>query len=86
MSAVSEHLPVMRRRKVGTRPPSVLARVPDEDRYFVAQALRDAIIYRTAAALKACPDCPVHPALLCPVHAAEMDWVSVYRTLLAAKS
>jgi hypothetical protein len=64
----------------------VLAQVPGEDRPVVVQALADAIVYRAAAATEPCPGCVAHPALLCVVHAAELDWVSVYRELLAGRS
>jgi hypothetical protein len=74
----------MRHRKASAG--SALAHVPSEDRPVLIQALVDAIIYRAAAAAEPCPDCAVHPALLCPLHAAEMDWVSVYREILAARS
>lgn len=72
----------MRRRSAGHSPVSTLARVPCEDRPVMMQALADAIIYRAAAAAEPCPECAVHPALLCVEHAAEMDWVSVYREML----
>lgn len=45
------------------------------------QALADAVGVRAAAAAQPCPDCAVHPALLCPRHAGELDWVSSYRML-----
>jgi hypothetical protein len=82
MRAARACLPGMRCRNAGHSPASALARVPGEDRPVVMQALADAIIYRAAAAAEPCPDCAVHPALLCVVHAAEMDWVSVYREML----
>jgi hypothetical protein len=63
----------------------VLACVPGEDWPVVVQALADAIVYRAAAAAAPCAECVVHPALLCVGHAAEMDWVSVYRELLAGR-
>lgn len=84
MRAARTCLPGIRHRKSRARP--ALAHVPDEDRPVMMQALADAIIYRAAAAAAPCPDCAAHPALLCPLHAAEMDWVSVYRELLAARS
>ena len=51
------------------------------ERDTLRQALADAIGVRTSIATEPCPDCEVHPALLCPGHAAELDWVSLYRTL-----
>jgi hypothetical protein len=81
VNAFREHVPALRRRTTGTQPED-----PAEDREFLRQALADAIIYRAAAAAEPCPDCPEHPALLCPGHAAEMDWVSVYREMLTARS
>ena len=80
MSAAREHIPALRRHTTRTQPED-----PGEDRNFLRQALADAIIYRAAAAAGPCPDCAEHPALLCPVHAAEMDWVSVYREMLTAR-
>jgi hypothetical protein len=81
VNAAREHIPAPRRRTAVAQPED-----PAEDREFLRQALADAIIYRAAAAAEPCPDCAVHPALLCPPHAAEMDWVSVYREILAARS
>lgn len=45
------------------------------------QALEDAIAARAQAAAHPCAACAVCPALLCPLHAAELDWVSLYRAL-----
>jgi hypothetical protein len=45
------------------------------------QAIADAIDLRVKAAAEPCPDCVTHPALLCPGHAAELDWVSLYTEL-----
>jgi hypothetical protein len=81
VNAFREHIPALRRRAIRTQPEDAA-----EDREFLLQALADAIIYRAAAAAEPCPDCAGHPALLCPPHAAEMDWVSVYREILAARS
>jgi hypothetical protein len=58
-----------------------LAVLDDADRDTLRQALADAIGMRAGIAAEPCPDCEVHPALLCPAHAAELDWVSLYRTL-----
>lgn len=58
-----------------------LAQVDEGERGILRQALADAIGVRAAAAAQPCPDCVTHPALLCPRHAAELDWVSAYRTL-----
>jgi len=81
VSALCEHVPAPRGRKArtGTR-----AHPPGDDQDFLRQAVADAIIYRAMAAAEPCPGCAVHPALLCAAHAAELDWVSAYRTLLAA--
>ena len=81
MSAVREHPPAPPRPKAraGSHP-----YVAEEYRDFLRQALADAIIYRAMAAAEPCPGCVVHPALLCAAHAAELDWVSAYRVLLAA--
>jgi hypothetical protein len=45
------------------------------------QALEDAITTRAQSATQPCQVCAVCPALLCPLHAAELDWVSLYRAL-----
>ena len=45
------------------------------------QALEDAITTRAQSAAQPCQACAVCPALLCPLHAAELDWVSLYRAL-----
>lgn len=58
-----------------------IARLDDAERDTLRQALEDAISLRTGIAAEPCPACETHPALLCPGHAAELDWVSVYRTL-----
>lgn len=58
-----------------------LAEADEGERGILRQALADAIGVRAAAAAQPCPDCVTHPALLCPRHAAELDWVSAYRTL-----
>ena len=58
-----------------------LAEADKGDRGILRQALADAIGVRAATATEPCPDCLMHPALLCPRHAAELDWVSAYRTL-----
>jgi hypothetical protein len=79
-------LPGIRHRKARADPASALAHVPGEDRDVMMQALADGIMYRAAAAAEPCPECAAHPALLCPSHAAEMDWVSVYWEILAPKS
>jgi hypothetical protein len=65
--------------------PAGLARrltgLDDGERDTLRQALADAISVRAGIAAEPCLDCEVHPALLCPGHAAELDWVSLYRTL-----
>ena len=53
----------------------------DAERDTLRQALEDAISMRAGIAIEPCPDCVTAPALLCPAHSAEMDWVSLYRTL-----
>jgi len=58
-----------------------LAEVDEGERGILRQALADAIGVRATAAAQPCPACVTHPALLCPRHAAELDWVSAYRTL-----
>ncbi|HUY48540.1 MAG TPA: hypothetical protein VMV92_22940 [Streptosporangiaceae bacterium] len=58
-----------------------LAALEEAERDALRQALTDAIGVRATAAAQPCPDCIVHPALLCPRHAAELDWVSSYRML-----
>jgi hypothetical protein len=55
-----------------------LAALEDAERDALRQALIDAIGVRATAAAQPCPDCVVHPALLCPRHAGELDWVSSY--------
>jgi hypothetical protein len=60
---------------------SQLATLDDADRDTLRQAITDAIGMRAAAAAVPCPICEAHRALLCPGHAAELDWVSVYRRL-----
>jgi hypothetical protein len=45
------------------------------------QALEDAITTRAQSAAQPCPACAICPALLCQLHAAELDWVSLYWTL-----
>jgi hypothetical protein len=45
------------------------------------QALEDAITARAQSAAQPCKACAMCPALLCPLHAAELDWVSLYRAL-----
>ena len=65
--------------------PAGLARrltgLEDPERDTLRQALADAIGVRASIAAEACPDCEAHPALLCPGHAAELDWVSLYGSL-----
>jgi hypothetical protein len=58
-----------------------LRRLDDVDGDTLRQALEDAIGLRAGIAAEPCPDCETHPALLCPGHAAELDWVSLYRAL-----
>jgi hypothetical protein len=58
-----------------------LAEVDEEELRILRQAVADATSVRAAAALQPCPRCLTHPALLCPRHAAELDWVSAYRAL-----
>ena len=53
----------------------------DAERDTLRQAIEDAIDLRVRAVAEPCPDCVTHPALLCPGHAAELDWVSLYRAL-----
>jgi hypothetical protein len=53
----------------------------DTDRDTLRQALEDAITTRARAAAEPCQACAACPALLCPLHAAELDWVSLYRAL-----
>ena len=60
---------------------SQLATLDDADRGTLRQAITDAIGMRAAAAAVPCPVCEAHPALLCPGHVAELDWVSLYRRL-----
>ena len=58
-----------------------LAVVEEAERDSLRQALTDAVGVRAAAAALPCPDCVAHRALLCPDHAAQLDWVSSYRML-----
>jgi hypothetical protein len=58
-----------------------LAILDDPEWDTLRQALDDAIDLRVRAAAEACPDCVTHPALLCSGHAAELDWVSLYKEL-----
>jgi hypothetical protein len=58
-----------------------LAILDDTERDTLRQALDDAIDLRVKAAVEPCPDCATHPALLCPSHAAELDWVSLSKQL-----
>jgi hypothetical protein len=58
-----------------------LMALEEAERDALRQALTDAVSVRAAAAAQPCPDCVVHPALLCPRHAGELDWVSSYRML-----
>jgi hypothetical protein len=58
-----------------------LMALDEAERDALRQALTDAIGVRAAAAAQPCADCVVHAALLCPRHAAELDWVSSYRML-----
>jgi hypothetical protein len=58
-----------------------LAILDDTERDTLRQALDDAIDLRVKAAAQPCSDCVTHPALLCPGHAAELDWVSLYKEL-----
>jgi hypothetical protein len=58
-----------------------LAEADEGELGVLGQAVADAISVRAAAADEPCPGCLTHPALLCPRHAAELDWVSAYRTL-----
>jgi hypothetical protein len=58
-----------------------LAEADEGELGILRQAVADAISVRAAAAVQPCPGCLTHPALLCPRHQAELDWVSAYRTL-----
>ena len=58
-----------------------LAAAGEAERDTLRQAFTDAMSVRAAAAAEPCPDCAVSPALLCPGHSAELDWVSAYRVL-----
>ena len=58
-----------------------LAILDDTERDTLRQAIEDAIDLRVRAGAEPCPDCVTHPALLCPGHAAELDWVSLYTEL-----
>jgi len=60
---------------------SGITRLDDAERDTLRQALQDAIGLRAGIAAEPCPACESAPALLCPAHAAEMDLVSLYRTL-----
>ncbi len=53
----------------------------DVDWDTLRQALEDAITTRAQSAAQPCQACMAYPALLCPLHAAELDWVSLYRAL-----
>jgi hypothetical protein len=79
VSAVREDAPALGKAGAGSYPYTA-----GDDRDFARQALADAIIYRAMAAAEPCPACAVHRALLCVAHAAELDWVSAYRAMLAA--
>jgi hypothetical protein len=58
-----------------------LAAAGEAERDTLRQAFTDAMSVRAAAAAEPCPECAVSPALLCPGHSAELDWVSAYRVL-----
>ena len=58
-----------------------LMALEEAERDALRQALTDAVGVRIAAAAQPCADCVLHPALLCPRHAGELDWVSSYRML-----
>lgn len=58
-----------------------LAEADEGELGILRQAVADAISVRASAAAEPCPGCLTHPALLCPRHQAELDWVSAYRTL-----
>jgi hypothetical protein len=58
-----------------------LAAAGEVERDTLRQAFTDAMSVRAAAAAEPCPECAVSPALLCPRHSAELDWVSAYRML-----
>ena len=58
-----------------------LAEADEAERGILRQAVADAISVRAAAAAQPCPGCLTHPALLCPRHQAELDWISTYQTL-----
>ena len=68
------------RELLGSTAARLLA-LEEAERDALRQALTDAIGVRAAAAAQPCADCVVHPALLCPRHAGELDWVSSYRML-----
>src|SRR5580658_5219863 len=74
-SEVAAMIPALRR----TADP--VTHLDDTERDTLRQAITDAIDLRVKAAAEPCPDCVTHPALLCPGHAAELDWVSLYREL-----
>ena len=57
------------------------ASLDDTERDTLRQAIDDAIDLRVKAAAEPCRDCVTHPALLCRGHAAELDWVSLYKEL-----
>lgn len=58
-----------------------LAAAGEAERDTLRRAFTDAMTVRAMAAAEPCPDCAVSPALLCPHHSAELDWVSAYRVL-----
>jgi hypothetical protein len=58
-----------------------LAALEEAERDALRQALTDAVGVRAGVAAQPCRDCVVHPALLCPRHVGELDWVSSYRML-----
>jgi len=62
-------------------PSAQLAALDVADRDTIRQAFVDAIGLRAAAAAAPCQDCVAHPALLCPSHVVELDWVSAYQEL-----
>jgi hypothetical protein len=90
-----EFLAGARKRKVAELPPSVLMRedaelrrllgqvlaLVDEAGEVLAQALADAIEYRTPSA--DCPECDAHPAGLCEDHGADLDLTDAYLQLAA---
>jgi len=72
-----------------------LACLPDQDlavplfalddghRDALLHALADALSYRALAAAAACPACLVHPAMLCPDHAEDLDYMWACHDLAA---